>query len=475
MNGEQNGMLAFPPTFVWGAATSSYQIEGAAQTDGRGVSIWDTFSRTPGKVLGGDTGDVAIDHYRRYRDDIALMAGLGLEAYRFSIAWPRIQPTGSGPADQRGLDFYQRLVDALLEAGIQPWVTLYHWDLPQALEDAGGWPNRDTAQRFVDYAAIVHDALGDRVRAWTTINEPWCAAFLGYASGDHAPGRHDPAASIQAAHHLLLGHGQAVQEMRGQRPGNRFGIALNLYAVSAAADTEADHDAARRIDGLQNRFFLDAIHHGSYPIDVLRDLEPYLDISGAMDCVRDGDMEAISTRLDLLGVNYYTRHTVSGQRELGGEAISSPFASASPWPGSEHVSFVAAGLPVTDMGWEIDPSGLREILTRVSTEYPRLPIYIMENGAAFPDKSTPDGVHDPERLGYLGQHLQACHEAIESGVPLEGYFAWSLMDNYEWSWGYSKRFGLVYVDFETQRRIPKSSALWYSSVIRQGGVHAPME
>ncbi|SEG10954.1 beta-glucosidase [Thermomonospora echinospora] len=466
---ERSGRSAarFPQDFRWGAATSAYQIEGAAAEDGRGRSVWDTFCDTPGAVLGGDNAAEAVDHYHRYREDVALMADLGFNAYRFSVSWPRIQPTGAGAADRRGLDFYSRLVDELLAAGIEPWLTLYHWDLPQALEDRGGWPERDTALRFAEFAALVHGALGDRVRNWMTINEPWCAAYLGYASGEHAPGRREPAAALYAAHHLLLGHGLALEAMRGQRRDTRIGPAVNLYAVTPATDAPEDLDAARRIDGLQNRFFLDALLHGRYPADLLADLAPF----GFEDCVQDGDLEVIGGRNDLLGINYYTRHTVSGLPGDGVQAVSSPFSSVSPWVGSEHVRFLGQGRPVTGMGWEIDPDGLREVLDQVCRDYPAVPLYITENGAGYEDAPDGDGtVQDPERIAYLDAHLRTCQEAIADGVPLKGYFTWSLLDNFEWAWGYSKRFGLVYVDYATQRRIPKASAAWYARVIRQGGL-----
>ncbi|GAA3924440.1 GH1 family beta-glucosidase [Actinomadura viridis] len=462
----------FPAGFRWGAATAAYQIEGAAGEDGRGPSIWDTFARTPGKVLGGDTGDVAVDHYHRFREDIALMSDLGLTSYRFSISWPRVQPSGSGPLSQAGADFYRRLVDALLEAGIEPWPTLYHWDLPQPLEDAGGWPERDTAYRFADYADRIHAVLGDRVPQWMTINEPWCAAFLGYASGEHAPGRREPAAALRAAHHLMLGHGAAVQAMRARHPGHRFGAAVNLYAISPAGPSDADADAARRIDGMQNRFFLDPLLRGSYPADVLTDVEEY----GFDACVREGDLATINQRLDLLGINYYSRFTVTGETEgpdgegETGQAVSSPFSTHSPWVGSEFVGFVNAGRPVTGMGWEIDASGLYEVLTRLKDDYPPVDLYITENGAGYDETLNGEGtVHDEGRISYIDEHLRACHAAVTKGVPLRGYFTWSLLDNFEWSWGYSKRFGLVHVDYATQRRVPKDSARWYADVIRRGG------
>ncbi|MFI6394465.1 GH1 family beta-glucosidase [Nonomuraea sp. NPDC050540] len=450
----------FPAGFAWGAATSAYQIEGAA--DRRGRSIWDTFTRVPGRVVGGDHGDVAVDHYHRYRDDVKLMAELGLTAYRFSVSWPRVQPDGSGAVSQKGLDFYRRLTDELLEHGIQPWLTLYHWDLPQALEDRGGWPERETAYRFADYAAAVHEALGDRVHTWATVNEPWCAAFLGYASGEHAPGRRDPVAAIRAAHHLNLAHGLAVQALRPSRVGG----CVNLYAITPA--TADDHDAARRIDGLQNRFFLDALLKGSYPPDVLEDLAMDLDF------MNNRDLAVISEPIDLLLVNYYSRFTVSS-RPGAASAAAAPTGTGSPWVGSEHVSFVSGGRPVTAMGWEIDAGGLLEVLTRVREEYPAVPMVVSENGAAFDDHLDGERVHDPGRVSYLREHLSACLEATRRGIPLEGYFAWSLLDNFEWAWGYGKRFGLVHVDFATQRRLLKDSALWYAEIIRQNGGHEPTD
>jgi beta-glucosidase len=464
-------VLAFPAGFLWGAAAAAYQIEGAAQEDGRTPSIWDTFSLVPGRVVGGETGDVACDHYHRYREDVRLMADLGLRSYRLSLSWPRLQPGGRGPVNRAGLDFYQRLVDELLAHGIEPWITLYHWDLPQPLEDAGGWPERDTAARFAEYAALAHGELGDRVGYWSTLNEPWCSAFLGYASGVHAPGRAQPEASLAAAHHLLLGHGLATEAMRGQRPGSRLGITLNLYPVSPHGPSDADADAARRIDGLANRLFLDPLLAGGYPEDVVRDLAGVTDFG----FVRAGDLATISTGIDLLGVNYYSRHVVSGPVPAAGPgpAGGTGPAVASSWPGSEHVRFRDRGLPVTAMGWEIDPGGLLEVLRRLGAEYPDLPLYITENGAAFDDEIDADGtVHDPRRQDYIAQHLRACHTAIGEGVDLRGYFAWSLMDNYEWAWGYTRRFGVVYVDYPTQRRIPKFSGRWYAEVTRRNGLAA---
>ena len=439
-------MTKFDPGFLWGAATSSYQIEGAVAEDGRGPSIWDTFAATPGKVDNGDTGAVAADHYHRHREDVELMAGLGLDAYRFSIAWPRVQPSGSGPVNQRGLDFYRRLIDTLLEHGIQPWPTLYHWDLPQPLEDAGGWPLRDTAHRFAEYAAATYEALSDRVPHWTTMNEPWCSAFLGYATGRHAPGRREPAAAVRAAHHLLLGHGLAVQAM----PDALVGITLNLTDVSPASRREPDLDAARRIDGMQNRLFLDPLLRAEYPADVRADLAGVT----SFDHVQPGDLKTIAGPLDFLGVNYYSPMLVEGG--------APPTPSA--YVGSDRVATVDGGRPRTGIGWEIDERGLLKLLLRLKNDYPAVPLYVTENGAAFDDE-----VHDAGRIAYLDAHLRACRQAIDRGVPLKGYFVWSLLDNFEWSFGYAQRFGIVHVDFATLHRTPKDSARWYAGVIDRNG------
>jgi beta-glucosidase len=461
----KDGQLNFPPGFLWGAATAAYQIEGAATEGGRTPSIWDTFSREPGRVAEGHTGDVACDHYHRYQDDVRMMADLGLRSYRLSLSWPRVQPGGRGPINRAGLDFYHRLVDELLANDIQPWITLYHWDLPQPLEDAGGWPARDTAARFADYAALAHAELGDRVRYWSTLNEPWCSAFLGYAAGSHAPGRVEAGPSIAAAHHLMLGHGLAVQAMRAQRADSTLGVTLNLYAVDPHSDSPADAEAARRIDGLANRLFLDPLLLGRYPDDVVEDLRKISDFGH----VRPGDLATVATPMDVLGINYYSRHVVGGD---GGDQ-DDYWQAPSSWPGSEHVRFHGRGLPVTAMGWEIDASGLLDTLRRVNEEYTHLPLYVTENGAAFDDEIGPDGsVDDPQRRDYFEQHLRACHQAINEGIPLRGYFAWSLMDNYEWSWGYTRRFGMVYVDYPTQRRIPKMSSRWYAEVTRRNGLAA---
>ncbi|GAB3933722.1 GH1 family beta-glucosidase [Kribbella albertanoniae] len=452
--------LQFPTGFLFGAATAAYQVEGAATADGRGPSIWDTFAHTPGRVLGGETGDVAIEHYQRFRDDVALMADLGLQAYRFSIAWSRVQPDGRGALNRAGVDFYSRLIDELLAAGIEPWPTLYHWDLPQPLEDAGGWPERDTAERFADYAGAITAVLGDRVGRWTTLNEPWCSAFLGYGSGLHAPGRTDPAAAVRAGHHLMLGHGLAANLLKAN--GHQVGVTINLYDVVPVSDLDVDLDAARRIDGLQNRFFLDPVLLGSYPADVIEDLAGVTDFAH----VHDGDLAIISTPLDMLGVNYYTRHVVTGVAGSGDDGHGGS-GGASPWPGSDQVGFAKGDLPLTAMGWEIHAAGLTSVLVRLATQYPSVRLYVTENGAAFADVPDEDGsVRDTERVNYLDGHLRACQAAIDLGVPLHGYFCWSLFDNFEWSWGYSRRFGIVHVDYETQTRTPKSSAYWYGDLIR---------
>jgi len=472
------GLLRFPSGFLWGAATAAYQIEGAAAEGGRTPSIWDTYSHTPGRVRNGDTGDTAADHYHRYRDDIALMSSLGLQAYRFSVSWSRVQPTGRGPAVERGLDFYRALVDGLLEAGITPVATLYHWDLPQELEDAGGWPVRDTAERFGDYAALLADALGDRVGLWTTLNEPWCSAFLGYGSGVHAPGRTEPASSLRAAHHLNLGHGRAVAALRSGLPAAaEVSITLNLHEVRPLSASLADAEAARRIDAVGNRVFTGPILSGAYPEDLLADTAHLLNWD---ELVQPGDLAAISAPIDLLGVNYYTPTLVSSR--LGTDGVGAGAGAAtrddghgnsahSPWPGSEDVIFHLPPGEQTAMRWSIDPSGLYDLLTRIHREHPALPLLVTENGAAFDDYVNPEGeVRDPERIAYLRSHLAAVHAVIADGVDVRGYFLWSLMDNFEWAYGYGKRFGAVYVDYATQRRIPKSSAHWYAEAIRRGGV-----
>jgi beta-glucosidase len=442
----------FPRDFRWGVATAAYQIEGATTEDGRGPSIWDEFVRVPGRVFQGHTGEVACDHYHRYRHDVALMRELNVGTYRFSLSWPRIVPSGSGPTNTRGLDFYDRLVDTLLEAGINPMATLYHWDLPQALEDRGGWTNRETVHRFVEYASVVHARLGDRVRTWTTLNEPWCSAFLGYASGEHAPGRTEPNAAFVAAHHLMLAHGLATKALRSAG-AREISIALNLFPVSPrnAADPH-DQDAVRIIVGLQNRLFLDPMLRGHYPDDVQAIASRF----GGLDHQRDGDLDIIGAPIDLLGVNYYTPGVAAAR-------VGAPAMAA--YPGSEGVIFPDQGRPTTAMGWPIHAGGLLALLTWLHRHYPELPLIITENGAAFDDLVTGGQVVDSARIDYLRGHLSAASAAIAAGVDLRGYLAWSLLDNFEWAYGYSKRFGLVHVDYATQKRTPKHSALWYRDVI----------
>jgi beta-glucosidase len=452
----------FPDGFAWGVATASYQIEGAVAEDGRGPSIWDTFTHTPGKISDGNVGDVACDHYHRYHEDVDLLSMLNATHYRFSLAWPRIQPDGSGPLNPAGIDFYARLVDALLERGIQPWVTLYHWDLPQALEDRGGWPARDTALRFADYALATYERLADRVQNWTTLNEPWCSAYLGYGNGVHAPGRQDSGDALRAAHHLLLGHGLAVDRMRsaglGPKSGadQRFGITLNLWPIAPVTSEPGDVDAARRVDGISNRLFLDPVLKGAYPRDVLAD------VSGLTDHahIQDGDEKLIAAPVDFLGVNYYMP-TFVRLRQAGGAAGD---GRGGAWIGGEDIESVPQGFPQSDMGWEIEPDGLRRLLVRLRDDYPALPLYVTENGIALRDKVNASGsVEDPERIAYIEAHLRACRQAIDEGVDLRGYFVWTLTDNFEWAWGFSKKFGLVHLDPATQRRIPKASAHWFAA------------
>ncbi|MFJ3106702.1 GH1 family beta-glucosidase [Streptomyces sp. NPDC086835] len=459
--------LTFPQGFLWGTATAAYQIEGAAALDGRTPSIWDTYARTPGKVRNGDTGDVATDHYHRWREDVGIMADLGVGAYRFSISWPRVQPTGRGPAVQKGLDFYRRLTDELLDKGIQPVATLYHWDLPQELEDAGGWPERATADRFAEYAALAADALGDRVRTWTTLNEPWCSAFLGYGSGVHAPGRTEPVSALRAAHHLNLAHGKAVQALRAALPGGaQVSVTLNIHHVRPLTWQAPDVDAARRIDALANRVFTGPMFEGAYPADLLEDTAHLTDWS----FVRDGDTADIEQRLDFLGVNYYTPTLVSAAADGTSHGSDGHGRSDhSPWIGADNVAFHLPPGTTTAMGWAVDPTGMHDLLLRLGADLPDMPLVITENGAAFDDYVDPSGeVRDPDRIAYLHGHLTAVHRAIEAGVDVRGYFLWSLLDNFEWGYGYSKRFGTVYVDYPTGRRIPKASSRWYAQLARTG-------
>lgn len=463
--------LVFPNGFVFGSATASYQVEGAVTEDGRGQSIWDTFSHTPGRVLNGDTGDVADDHYHRVEADLDLMKRLNLDAYRFSIAWPRIQPSGRGPANQAGLDFYSRLLDGLLARGITPVATLYHWDLPQALEDEGGWTNRETALAFGEYARLVGEALGDRIAVWTTLNEPWCAAYLGYALGVHAPGRTEPLASLRAAHHLNLAHGLAIKSLRSVVTNDpQFSVTLNLHALRGEGATGAE--AVRRIDAIGNRVFTGPMLHGTYPRDLLEDTASITDWS----FVLDGDTEIIHQKIDVLGVNYYSTSLVR-MRDGAGEHQGTDGheeVSVSPWPGADDVEFLPQPGPFTSMGWNIEPSGLEELLMAVHSEFPDLPMMVTENGVAFEDVVTEGehgrAVHDDNRIDYLQRHITAAHRAIEAGVDLRGYFVWSLLDNFEWSFGYSMRFGIVRVEFDTLERIPKDSALWYAKLAATGTI-----
>ena len=457
----------FPEGFVWGAATAAYQVEGAAAEDGRGPSIWDVYSHTPGKTLNGDTGDVAADHYHRMPADVALMKDLGLDAYRFSLSWSRIQPGGSGPVNRAGLDFYSRLVDELLAAGIDPVATLYHWDLPAELEEAGGWPVRATAERFAEYARIVGEALGDRVHTFTTLNEPWCSAYLGYASGVHAPGRTEDAAALAAVHHLNLGHGLAGRVLREVAPSAQLSLTLNVHLVRAASGSPEDADAVRRIDALANRAFLDPALKGEYPADLLADTASVTDWS----FVQDGDTEAIAVPLDFLGVNYYSPAVVKRWDGTGDKdgADGHGASAATPWIAADDVEFVRLPGPYTAMGWPIDASGMTELLVRLGRDYPGTPMVVTENGAAFSDEVAEDGgVHDAERVEYLRTHVAAVADAVDAGADVRGYFVWSLLDNFEWGYGYDRRFGVVRVDYDTQERILKDSALWYRGLLAGG-------
>lgn len=431
------------PDFLWGAATSCYQIEGAAAVDGRGPSIWDRFARTPGKVLNGDTGDVACDHYHRYRDDVGLMRELGLDAYRFSIAWPRVLPAGKGRPNSAGLDFYDRLVDSLLDAKIAPWVCLHHWDLPLALFDQGGWANRDVTGWFADYAHLMAGRLGDRVQHWFTFNEPNVLAWLGHATGVHAPGIQDRDATLSAVHHINLSHGKAVEAIRDAAPaGTEVGVIASLQPVHPAREDEAHAIAAETIDLFWNLAMVDPLLLGRYP-------DPLVEMLG--ERVQPGDVETIAQPLDLFGLNHYCR-------QYAVPDTTNPFGAGLTAPPDDR--------PITDVGWRVDGSGLSEQIARIVQRYPKMPIYITENGAAFPDQPDATGtVHDPRRIAFLDEYLDAMAEAKAAGADIRGYFVWSLMDNYEWELGYSKRFGIVYVDYETQARIPKASYHHYQSVI----------
>ncbi|MFF0384577.1 GH1 family beta-glucosidase [Streptomyces sp. NPDC004286] len=441
---EPIDLAAFPDNFHWGTATSAYQIEGAVTEDGRSPSIWDTFSHTPGKIDGDDNGDTACDHYHRWRDDLGLIRQLGIDTYRLSIAWPRVMPGGDGPVNAKGLAFYDELIDALLEAGINPSVTLYHWDLPQVLQDRGGWPERDTAEHFAAYASAVAERLGDRVTHWATLNEPLCSAWIGHLEGKMAPGLTDLTAAVRASYHLLLGHGLATQAIRAAAPDAQVGIVTNLSVVHAATDSPEDVAAAHRQDGHVNRWWLDPVHGRGFPADMV-------EVYGVELPQKPGDLETIATPLDWLGLNYYMPAHVADDPK--GPA---PYAR----------SVRREGVPHTGMDWEIDASGIETLLLRLTEEYGARKIYVTENGSSFPDLVGPDGtVDDPERRAYLESHLAACASAARKGAPLAGYFAWSLMDNFEWAYGYDKRFGLFHVDYATQARTIKASGRRYAEII----------
>lgn len=454
--------LRFPGDFVWGVATSAFQIEGAAREDGRGESIWDRFARVPGKIEDGSNGDVACDHYHRMEADVALMKELGVKAYRFSIAWPRVLPAGRGARSEKGIDFYSRLVDALLAAGIAPFATLYHWDLPQALQDEGGWANRATAEAFVEYTNVITRKLGDRVKRWITHNEPWCAGILSHQIGKHAPGLQDWPTALAASHHLLLSHGLAVPVVRANSPGAEVGITLNFTPSVPASNSAADHDASRHFDGFFNRWFLDPVLGRHYPADMVADYIAlgHLPKEG-FTSVKEGDLAIIATPCDFLGVNYYTREVARSTAIP--ESVNLP-RSVTIAPRSEQ----------TEMGWEVYPDGLFGILTRIHLAYGPIKLYVTENGASYSTGPGPDGrVHDEARLRFLRDHFGAAHRAMQAGVNVAGYFVWSLLDNYEWDRGYLQRFGIVHVDYATQKRTPKDSALWYRSVIAENAVEIP--
>lgn len=450
--------MPFPDDFVWGAATAAYQIEGATDADGRAPSIWDTFSHTPGRTRDGATGDIACDHYHRWEEDVRLMQALGLRAYRFSVAWSRVLPQGVGPPNERGLEFYDRLVDALLAAEIVPFVTLYHWDLPEALQARGGWASRNTVDAFAEYAAVVAQRLGDRVRHWITHNEPYVAAFVGNYQGRHAPGLRDLPTALRVAHYLLLSHGRALPLVRALSPGAQVGITLDLSPIYPATPSDEDQAAARRFDDHWNRWFLDPLFGHGYPP------EQAALYGEQMPPMEASDLAEIAAPMDFLGINYY-RPTFAcatpaeveplGFRALSGEELR------------------ARGYEVTEMGWAVLPDELGMLLRRLHDDYAPAALYLTENGAAYADEVQAGAVHDPARMAYLHGHLAAARAAIAEGVPLRGYFAWSLMDNFEWGHGYSKRFGLVYVDYPTQQRLPKASAAWYRRVIAANAIVPP--
>ncbi|WP_404430353.1 beta-glucosidase [Microbacterium lacus] len=467
---------SFPSNFLFGAATAAFQIEGAAFDDGRRASIWDEFCREPGAVINADNGDVACNHYNLYRDDVALMKRMGLQTYRFSTSWSRVRPDG-GAVNEQGVDFYKRLVDELLDADILPWLTLYHWDLPQALQEEGGWTARSTADKFTEYALTMHDALGDRVKVWTTLNEPWCSSFLSYTAGMHAPGHYSMREGLLASHHLLLGHGQTVTELRKRDETLDLGITLNFTVADALDPTNpADVDVARRLDGQHNRWFLDPVFRGEYPADIVEDFRA-VDAAATEafeSAVLPGDLEKISAHIDALGVNYYHGDLVSAEPPAnpptGGDAPTDRRGESAFPAGHGHSN--ERGLERTSMHWEVQFEGLNRLLQRVSTEYAApagTVLYVTENGAAYDDELVlTDGeprVHDAARVDFLRGHLGATLDAIDAGVDVRGYFYWSMLDNFEWAWGYEKRFGIVRVDYDTQERVVKDSGREYTRII----------
>jgi beta-glucosidase len=445
--------LTFPKDFIWGVATSAYQIEGAWNEDGRGLSIWDTFSHTPGRVINNENGDVAADHYHRWKEDIALMSELGVKAYRFSTAWPRILPDGTGRVNKKGLDFYDRIVDELLKRKIEPYVCLFHWDLPQILQDKGGWPNRDTSAHFAEYARVVADGLGDRVKVWFTHNEPWVAAFVGHFLGEHAPGKKDMGAAVKSLHHILLSHGLAVDAIRATvKQPVKIGITLNLNPVHPATDSKKDREAAERVDMFMNRIVLDPLLKGTSPIQ-----ESLLTKMLTARVIQDGDLEKIR-QLDILGVNYYSRAVMKHSAKVPVVNVEQVHPEGNEYSGM----------------WEIYPEGLYGILKQVWNYQPACELMVTENGIPVPDGVDFDGrVRDERRIRYLQSHIAQVHRAIADGIPVKGYFHWSLLDNFEWALGYAQRFGLVYVDFETKKRIMKDSGRWFAKVIQDNGVQRP--
>lgn len=442
---------AFPQDFLFGAATSSFQIEGATDVDGRSPSIWDQFCLEEGRIADGSDGRRACEHYLRYRDDVALMKKLNLQAYRFSLAWPRVMPHGTGPINEKGLAFYERLLDELLGAGIEPWVTLYHWDMPAVLGERGGWLNRDITQHFAEYTEKMVTRLGDRVKHWITHNEPWCIATLGYRKGEHAPGMKDPRSGWIAAHHVLLSHGLAMQAIRGARSDLKAGIVLNLTPGYAASDSLPDQEALRRFDGGFNRWYLDPVFKGSLPSDMIAEVEA--ECGGALDFIHSGDLSLMRQDMDFLGINYYSRGILRGAEDAAGQ---------------KPPQVILDPVDLTDMGWEVAPQGLTDLLLHLQKEYQPKALYITENGAAYDEAPDASGrIRDDRRIRYLKKHAAAMLEALEQGVNLKGYFQWSLLDNFEWAYGYQKRFGMVWVDYETQERTPKDSAYWYRDLIQQ--------